>query len=217
LAMRFGVFFQAPEAQGQSHAERYTEMFELIALAEELGVDVAWLAELHFGGAFSLLPNPLMMVPVIAQRTRRIRIGTAVTLLPLPRGRGSQRGAHAGAAAAPADPRRRAHGGELCPHRGHRAADLFGDDDHAAAAAARVRGALPRAAGRRRPCLGLRSDGADAAGARGGQRRRRARGDAPGCAAVLSQPPDDLRAGAGELWRAPDAAQDDQRDGGRPA
>ena len=81
--MRFGVFFQAPEAQGQSHAERYTEMFELIALAEELGVDVAWLAELHFGGAFSLLANPLMMVPVIAQRTRRIRIGTAVTLLPL--------------------------------------------------------------------------------------------------------------------------------------
>jgi alkanesulfonate monooxygenase SsuD/methylene tetrahydromethanopterin reductase-like flavin-dependent oxidoreductase (luciferase family) len=44
---------------------------------------VAWLAELHFGGAFSLLANPLMMVPVIAQRTRRIRIGTAVTLLPL--------------------------------------------------------------------------------------------------------------------------------------
>jgi len=81
--MKLGVFFQAPEADGQSHAERYTEMFELIALAEELGFDVAWLAELHFGGAFSLLANPLMMVPVIAQRTKRIRIGTAVTLLPL--------------------------------------------------------------------------------------------------------------------------------------
>jgi alkanesulfonate monooxygenase SsuD/methylene tetrahydromethanopterin reductase-like flavin-dependent oxidoreductase (luciferase family) len=81
--MRFGLFFQAPEADGQTHAERYAEMFELIALAEELGFDVAWLAELHFGGAFSLLANPLMMVPVIAQRTRRIRIGTAVTLLPL--------------------------------------------------------------------------------------------------------------------------------------
>jgi alkanesulfonate monooxygenase SsuD/methylene tetrahydromethanopterin reductase-like flavin-dependent oxidoreductase (luciferase family) len=81
--MKLGVFFQAPEAAGQSHAERYTEMFELIALAEELGFDVAWLAELHFGGAFSLLANPLMMVPVIAQRTTRIRIGTAVSLLPL--------------------------------------------------------------------------------------------------------------------------------------
>jgi len=82
-AMRFGLFFQAPDATGQTHAERYAEMFELIALAESLGFDVAWLAELHFGGAFSLLANPLMAVPVIAERTRRIRIGTAVTLLPL--------------------------------------------------------------------------------------------------------------------------------------
>jgi alkanesulfonate monooxygenase SsuD/methylene tetrahydromethanopterin reductase-like flavin-dependent oxidoreductase (luciferase family) len=81
--MRFGLFFQAPESAGQSHAERYAEMFDLIALAESLGFDVAWLAEIHFGGAFSLLSNPLMAVPVIAQRTKRIRIGTAVTLLPL--------------------------------------------------------------------------------------------------------------------------------------
>jgi alkanesulfonate monooxygenase SsuD/methylene tetrahydromethanopterin reductase-like flavin-dependent oxidoreductase (luciferase family) len=82
-AMRFGLFFQAPEAEGQTHAERYAEMLDLIALADTLGFDVAWLAELHFGGAFSLLASPLMLVPVIAQRTRRIRVGTAVTLLPL--------------------------------------------------------------------------------------------------------------------------------------
>ncbi|HTY76774.1 MAG TPA: LLM class flavin-dependent oxidoreductase [Candidatus Bathyarchaeia archaeon] len=81
--MRFGLFYQVPEAPGQSHAERYAEMLELVALADSLGFDVAWLAELHFGGAFSLLANPLMAVPVIAQRTKRIRIGTAVTLLPL--------------------------------------------------------------------------------------------------------------------------------------
>lgn len=81
--MRFGLFFQAPDAPGRTHGERYAEMFDLIALADSLGFDVAWLAELHFGGAFSLLSNPLMMVPLIAARTRRIRIGTAVTLLPL--------------------------------------------------------------------------------------------------------------------------------------
>ena len=81
--MRFGLFFQVPAAGGHSHAQRYAEMFELVALAESLGFDVAWLAELHFGGVFSLLANPLMVVPVIAGRTRRIRIGTAVTLLPL--------------------------------------------------------------------------------------------------------------------------------------
>jgi alkanesulfonate monooxygenase SsuD/methylene tetrahydromethanopterin reductase-like flavin-dependent oxidoreductase (luciferase family) len=81
--MRFGLFFQASEAPGQSHAQRYGEMLELIGFAESLGFDVAWMAELHFGGAFSLLSTPLMAVPVIAQRTKRIRIGTAVTLLPL--------------------------------------------------------------------------------------------------------------------------------------
>lgn len=81
--MRFGVFFQAPAAAGRSHGERYAELLDLAGLAESLGFDVAWLAEIHFGGAFSLLSNPLMVVPVIAQRTRRIRIGTAVTLLPL--------------------------------------------------------------------------------------------------------------------------------------
>jgi alkanesulfonate monooxygenase SsuD/methylene tetrahydromethanopterin reductase-like flavin-dependent oxidoreductase (luciferase family) len=81
--MRFGLFFQAPEAPGHSHGERYQEMFDLAGLADSLGFDVAWLAEIHFGGAFSLLSVPLMVVPAIAQRTPRIRIGTAVTLLPL--------------------------------------------------------------------------------------------------------------------------------------
>jgi alkanesulfonate monooxygenase SsuD/methylene tetrahydromethanopterin reductase-like flavin-dependent oxidoreductase (luciferase family) len=82
-AMRFGLFFQASEIPGQTHAQRFAEMFDLAALADSLGFDVAWLAEIHFGGAFSLLSSPLMVVPAIAQRTRRIRVGTAVTLLPL--------------------------------------------------------------------------------------------------------------------------------------
>jgi len=88
--MRFGLFFQAPEpapaapdVAARGHGQRLTEMLELAALADELGFDVAWLAEIHFGGAFSLLSSPLMAVPVIAARTKRIRIGTAVTLLPL--------------------------------------------------------------------------------------------------------------------------------------
>jgi alkanesulfonate monooxygenase SsuD/methylene tetrahydromethanopterin reductase-like flavin-dependent oxidoreductase (luciferase family) len=81
--MQFGLFYQVPEAAGQTHAERFAEMLDLIVFGETLGFDVAWLAEIHFGGAFSLLSAPLMMVPIIAQRTQRIRIGTAVTLLPL--------------------------------------------------------------------------------------------------------------------------------------
>ena len=53
--MRFGTFFQAPELPGQSHAERYADLIDRIVHAEALGFDVAWLAEIHFGGAFSLL------------------------------------------------------------------------------------------------------------------------------------------------------------------
>jgi alkanesulfonate monooxygenase SsuD/methylene tetrahydromethanopterin reductase-like flavin-dependent oxidoreductase (luciferase family) len=81
--MKFGVFFQAPERDGIAHGERYAELLDLVALAESLGFDVAWLAEIHFGGAFSLISNPLMLVPAIAARVPRIRIGTAVVLLPL--------------------------------------------------------------------------------------------------------------------------------------
>ena len=67
--MKFGLFFQAPERTGVSHGERYAEMFELVALAESLSFDVAWLAEIHFGGAFSLISNPLMVVPAIDRKS----------------------------------------------------------------------------------------------------------------------------------------------------
>ena len=73
--MRFGLFFQASESDGQTHAERYAEMFDQVALADSLGFDVAWLAEIHFGGAFSLISTPLMLVPSIAHRTRRVTNG----------------------------------------------------------------------------------------------------------------------------------------------
>jgi alkanesulfonate monooxygenase SsuD/methylene tetrahydromethanopterin reductase-like flavin-dependent oxidoreductase (luciferase family) len=37
-------------------------LFDRIALADSLGFDVAWLAELHSGGAFSMLSSQLMVV-----------------------------------------------------------------------------------------------------------------------------------------------------------
>src|SRR2546426_12037554 len=77
--MRFGLFYQAPEATGQTHADRYAEMFDLIALGDSLGFDVAWLAELHFGGAFSLLASPLMAGPVVAPAAPRLSLGAPPT------------------------------------------------------------------------------------------------------------------------------------------
>ena len=81
--MQVGLFYQVPHDARHTHAQRYAELFDLIALAESLQFDIAWLAEIHFSGAFSLLSVPLMVASVVAQRTTRIRLGTAVSVLPL--------------------------------------------------------------------------------------------------------------------------------------
>ena len=59
--MKFGVFFQLPCGPGQSPVQRYRDTLEQIVLAEELGFDTAWLAELHFLSSFSIMPSPLMV------------------------------------------------------------------------------------------------------------------------------------------------------------
>jgi alkanesulfonate monooxygenase SsuD/methylene tetrahydromethanopterin reductase-like flavin-dependent oxidoreductase (luciferase family) len=81
--MKFGLFYQLPCAPAQEAATRYQETIEQIVYAEELGFDTAWLAELHFNPLFSVMPAPLIVAAVVAQRTTRIRLGTAVLLLPL--------------------------------------------------------------------------------------------------------------------------------------
>jgi alkanesulfonate monooxygenase SsuD/methylene tetrahydromethanopterin reductase-like flavin-dependent oxidoreductase (luciferase family) len=81
--MRFGFFDQLPCASGFTERQRYRDIMAQIELGDELGFDTAWLGELHFGRDFSILADPLMVVAAAAQRTIRIRLGTAVTLLPL--------------------------------------------------------------------------------------------------------------------------------------
>ena len=81
--MRFGFFDQLPCASGFSERQRYRDFIAQIELGDELGFDTAWLGEIHFSRAFSILADPLMVLAAAAQRTTRIRLGTAVTLLPL--------------------------------------------------------------------------------------------------------------------------------------
>jgi len=80
--MKFGLFYQLPCAPDQSEPVRYQETIDQIIHADELGFDTAWLAELHFFRQFSIMPGPLFVATAAAQRTRRIRFGTGVTLLP---------------------------------------------------------------------------------------------------------------------------------------
>ena len=81
--MRFGFFDQLPCATGYTERQRYRDIIAQIELGDELGFDAVWLGELHFSRAFSVLADPLMVLAAAAQRTSRIRLGTAVTLLPL--------------------------------------------------------------------------------------------------------------------------------------
>ena len=81
--MKFGVFYQLPCAVDQTPAARYQDTIAQCQLADELGFDAAWLAELHFNPSFSVMPAPLMIASAIAQTTKNIRIGNAVNLLPL--------------------------------------------------------------------------------------------------------------------------------------
>ena len=56
---------------------------ELFVAAEELGFDSAWVAQHHFDAASGRLPSPFTFLAAVAERTRRIHLGTAVVTLPL--------------------------------------------------------------------------------------------------------------------------------------
>jgi alkanesulfonate monooxygenase SsuD/methylene tetrahydromethanopterin reductase-like flavin-dependent oxidoreductase (luciferase family) len=81
--MKFGFFFQLPCAPEQSERERYGDTLAQIEHGDQLGFDTAWLAELHFFPEFSVMSSPLIVAAAAAQRTQRIRLGMAVSLLPL--------------------------------------------------------------------------------------------------------------------------------------
>ena len=81
--MKFGFFFQLPCAPWQSERQRYHDTLAQIEHGDRLGFDTAWLAELHFFPEFSVMSSPLLVAAAAAQRTQRIRLGMAVSLLPL--------------------------------------------------------------------------------------------------------------------------------------
>lgn len=80
--MKVGVlqFFSWPERRVDL-ATVYARALERIAIMDRTGYDAVWLAEHHFSD-FSVCPSVHMMGTLAAARTRRLRIGTAVSLAP---------------------------------------------------------------------------------------------------------------------------------------
>ena len=83
MAFEFGLFHEFQRRAGQDDAEAFAQSFAQVDAAERWGLDVLWLAELHFVPDRSVASAPLVLASAIAARTRRMKIGIAVQVLPL--------------------------------------------------------------------------------------------------------------------------------------
>ena len=81
--MDFGVFLDFASRKGATPNEIFQESFDLVDLAEQSGLDTVWLGESHFNPNRSVLSAPTVVASSIATRTKRLRVGNAVQVLPL--------------------------------------------------------------------------------------------------------------------------------------
>src|SRR2546427_5872993 len=81
--MDFGIFnLMGSREADKPTAQVFGEVAEQTRLADALGYTIAWFAEHHFSN-YCLCASPLMMVAHCASITQKIRLGTAVVVLPL--------------------------------------------------------------------------------------------------------------------------------------
>jgi alkanesulfonate monooxygenase SsuD/methylene tetrahydromethanopterin reductase-like flavin-dependent oxidoreductase (luciferase family) len=80
--MQFSVFHIAMGKGRQSDRQVYDDFLSDITLAEQLGFDTFWLAEHHFNSNFSMSPSPNVLLAAAAVMTKRMKIGTAINVLP---------------------------------------------------------------------------------------------------------------------------------------
>ncbi len=83
-AMSYGLFYlpsSLPATRGEG-AVRFRTVVDQVAYGEEIGFESVWLAEHHFHPFAGIFSAPPVIGAAIAARTHRMRIGTAVLLLP---------------------------------------------------------------------------------------------------------------------------------------
>ena len=79
----FGLFcLMGYRDRGSRVAEVLGNAVRMVQWAEEAGFEAAWFAEHHFSN-YCVCPSPLLMVGHCAGRTRRIKLGPAVVVVPL--------------------------------------------------------------------------------------------------------------------------------------
>jgi len=80
--MKFGLFYIVPWHEDVTQQQALNEALEQIELADQLGIDEVWLGEHRFS-RHGLLSGIWSFLGAVAGRTKNIRIGTAVIVLPL--------------------------------------------------------------------------------------------------------------------------------------
>ncbi|KND35378.1 LLM class flavin-dependent oxidoreductase [Streptomyces acidiscabies] len=79
--MRVGSFVLAAQFPGQGQGEALHRAVRSAEVAEESGLDSVWLGEHHFV-PYGTCPSAVTLAALLLGRTRRIRVGTAVSVLP---------------------------------------------------------------------------------------------------------------------------------------
>ncbi|MER5948217.1 LLM class flavin-dependent oxidoreductase [Streptomyces sp. NPDC001904] len=79
--MRVGTFVLAAQFPGQGQGEALHRAVRSAEVAEEAGLDTAWLAEHHFV-PYGTCPSAVTLAALLLGRTRTLRVGTAVSVLP---------------------------------------------------------------------------------------------------------------------------------------
>ena len=82
--VRFGLWYDMrnPPSAGRDSETFYRQVLDQIEWAERVGYRSVWLTEHHFVED-GYTPSPLVLGGAIASRTRKMRIGTSLMLLPL--------------------------------------------------------------------------------------------------------------------------------------
>ena len=83
--MKFGIFYehQLPRPWGEdAELDLFQEALDQVELADRLGIDYAWEVEHHFLEEYSHSSAPEVFLAACSQRTKRIRLGHGIVLMP---------------------------------------------------------------------------------------------------------------------------------------